>query len=629
MPIGRPFLLPIAFVSAAALSLAAATVAVGAIEARSALAVRTALALAGLDWVEVSADGLQLHLAGMAETEAQRFRALSVAGSVVDSARVIDAMEVRPAEQMRAPAFSIEALRNDDGVQLIGLVPASEDRAALRAHMAELAPGTEVADMLEAADFPAPAGWDRAVAFGWEALRRLPRSKVSIAPERVKVTGITGSATEKARIERELSRLAPPGLHVVLALSAPRPVITPFTLRFLIDGEGARFDACSADTEAARRRILAAAEAAGARVAPEECTLGLGVPSPRWADAAAAGIAALAELGEGTLTFSDADVSLVAAHTVPQAEFDRVVGELDRALPDTFALTAVRTRPPAADTAEGPPEFTAVLTPEGEVQLRGRLTDPAVREVVESYAAARFGAGKVYAATRLDADLPEGWPVRVLAALEALARLAHGQAVVRPDTLRVRGTAGDRGAQAAIAQLLAAKLGDGANFEIQVAYEARLDPLAALPTPEECVAAIAAIQAERKITFAPGSAEIAPEAHPILDRIAAELRRCSDVPIEIAAHSDSQGREEMNLELSQARAESVLAALMGRRVPTANLTAVGYGESRPIADNATEAGREANRRIEFVLATPPGAHAAAADGGGAAEEAAAGGGEAE
>jgi OOP family OmpA-OmpF porin len=57
----------------------------------------------------------------------------------------------------------------------------------------------------------------------------------------------------------------------------------------------------------------------------------------------------------------------------------------------------------------------------------------------------------------------------------------------------------------------------------------------------------------------------------------------------------------MNLALSQARADAVLNGLMARRVLTSNLRAVGYGESRPIADNATEEGREANRRIEFTL----------------------------
>ena len=63
-------------------------------------------------------------------------------------------------------------------------------------------------------------------------------------------------------------------------------------------------------------------------------------------------------------------------------------------------------------------------------------------------------------------------------------------------------------------------------------------------------------------------------------------------------------RTTMNQQLSQARADAVLNAIMARRVLTSNLSAKGYGESRPIADNKTEEGREANRRIEFRLVEP-------------------------
>ena len=80
--------------------------------------------------------------------------------------------------------------------------------------------------------------------------------------------------------------------------------------------------------------------------------------------------------------------------------------------------------------------------------------------------------------------------------------------------------------------------------------------------------------------------------------------RCLEAPIEIGGHTDSQGREEMNLNLSKARAEAVLTALRGARVKLKSLTAEGYGETQPIADNSTEEGREANRRIEFRLLTP-------------------------
>ena len=82
------------------------------------------------------------------------------------------------------------------------------------------------------------------------------------------------------------------------------------------------------------------------------------------------------------------------------------------------------------------------------------------------------------------------------------------------------------------------------------------------------------------------------------------MKNSPNLRIIIEGHTDSQGRESMNLNLSQERADAVLNAILARRVLTTNLTAVGYGETVPIADNGTEEGREANRRIEFTLILP-------------------------
>jgi OOP family OmpA-OmpF porin len=87
----------------------------------------------------------------------------------------------------------------------------------------------------------------------------------------------------------------------------------------------------------------------------------------------------------------------------------------------------------------------------------------------------------------------------------------------------------------------------------------------------------------------------------VLDRIAEVLPDCRHVRMEIAGHTDSQGRDEMNLNLSQSRANAVLNGLLARNVLVSNLTAQGYGETQPIASNETESGREQNRRIEFRL----------------------------
>jgi OOP family OmpA-OmpF porin len=109
----------------------------------------------------------------------------------------------------------------------------------------------------------------------------------------------------------------------------------------------------------------------------------------------------------------------------------------------------------------------------------------------------------------------------------------------------------------------------------------------------------------QKITFAPGSAEIDSGASKVIDSLAEILANCPPLEMEITGHTDSQGSDSGNRALSQARAEAVLTALQGRRLDVAAFTAKGYGEDDPIADNATEDGREANRRIEFKLLSEP------------------------
>lgn len=615
-----------AFALAGALCWLAATLAAGVIEERSARAVASALATDGHDWAEIHADGLEVHLGGTAPSEAARFAALSTGGRVVEPSRVIDGTTVVAATPITPPRFSMEILRNADGVSLIGLVPASMDREKMADRIRGMARDVEVTDLLEAGDYPVPGGWVQAVNYGLDTLARLPRAKVSIAPNAVSITAIADSREEQARLETSLARMAPDGLRLALDISAPRPVITPFTLRFLIDDGGARFDACAAGDAAGRDRILAAARKAGLE-GKATCTLGLGQPVPDWPRAVEMGIAALAEIGAGTLTFRDTDVALVAAAGTDPAAFDRAVGALESNLPEVFALAA--TLPPAPD-AEGdgppPPEFTATRSREGQVALRGRLPTEMVHETVESLARARFGSEAVYMGARVAPQgLPEGWTIRVLAALSALAEVDHGAVTVTEEALKLTGVSGNRRARDEIVGLLTEKLGEGAAMTLAVSYDERLDPLADIPTPQDCIRRIELILSARKITFAPGSTEVEGESAEVVGEIAEVLRSCrkTEMAIQIAGHTDSQGRESMNLELSEARAQAVLDALAARRVSVARITSKGYGETAPIADNDTEEGREANRRIEFRLLPASGEAAAAYVAPGASETAAA------
>ena len=591
------------FLSAAVLSLVGARLAANVVEDSSREGVRAALQQAGLDWATVDADGLQVFLSGTAPSEAGRFKAVSQAAAVVDAARIIDQMQVQEVDDIAPPRFSMEILRNDSGVSLIGLVPAGMDRAGFVEAVRKAAGGASAADLLESADYPVPKTWAAATGYALRALKALKRSKISVDASHVSVTAMTDSPSEKAEVEAALSRRLPEGVRLSLDISAPRPVITPFSLRFVIDGEGkARFDVCAADTEKARARIITAARAAGLE-GEANCILALGVPSPKWAEAVEKAIAALADLGGGKVTFSDADITLIALQGTAQKRFDNVIGGLETDLPEVFALHAVLPAPPVQTTPETP-EFIATLSPEGLVQLRGRVGGATERKLVDSFARAQFTSEGVDMNARTSDDLPKGWTLRVLAGLEALSHLKHGLLRVTPDTVSVRGTTGQKETGALISGLLSKQLGEDAQFDINLRYEKTLAPTASLPSPTECEKRVADIQKTEKITFEPGSARIDADGARIVRRIAKILRNCGELTMEIAGHTDSQGREEMNKQLSQQRAEAVLNELRMLRVLTASMKAVGYGETRPIADNDTEEGRAANRRIEFNVITP-------------------------
>ena len=590
------------FTVAAALGLLSAHGIVDVIEDNSERGIRRSLDDHGMTWAEVHSDGLKVFLTGMAPSEALRFKAISTAGGVVDAARVIDEMTVADSASMQAPRFSIEILRNDSGISLIGLVPAEMDRQELVKKVQSIAGDASVSDLLQTADYDPPGNWEDSVDYGLKALKKLPRSKISVEAGSISVRAMTDSAEDKRKLEQDLSRAAGHDLKLIMDISAPRPVITPFTLRFLIEEDTARFDACSAEDEESRDRILAAARKAGLS-GEATCTIGLGVPSPRWAEAVEQSIAALAELGAGSVTLADADITLAAAEGTEQALFDRVVGELENGLPDLFALHPSLPEPKNVETGEAP-EFVATLSPEGLVQLRGRMSDDLARAAVDSYAKAQFGSASVHSAARLDETLPDSWPMRVLAGLGALSQLSNGAVTVTPDMISVYGKTGKQDASAGIARLLAAKLGEGARFDIDVEYVEQLDPIAAIPTPEECEAQIGEILKTRKINFEPGSYTPDAESQGILDDIAAILKECGEIKMEIGGHTDSQGRESMNQALSQARAQAVLNALRERRILTSSFKATGYGESNPVASNETEEGRDANRRIEFKLIRP-------------------------
>jgi OOP family OmpA-OmpF porin len=103
------------------------------------------------------------------------------------------------------------------------------------------------------------------------------------------------------------------------------------------------------------------------------------------------------------------------------------------------------------------------------------------------------------------------------------------------------------------------------------------------------------------VNFELNSATLTSDATQILLRVADALRGEPTLRAEIAGHTDSSGSDDYNQRLSQQRAESVLQFLANQGIDRTRLVARGYGESRPLTDNGSEAGRERNRRVEFQV----------------------------
>ena len=107
------------------------------------------------------------------------------------------------------------------------------------------------------------------------------------------------------------------------------------------------------------------------------------------------------------------------------------------------------------------------------------------------------------------------------------------------------------------------------------------------------------------VLFSTGRSDLKPGSVENLDRLVTFLGQAPDRTVRIEGHTDNRGGQDMNQALSQRRADSVSLYLTGRGIASNRVTSVGEGYNSPVADNNTDAGRQANRRVEVIIQDPP------------------------
>ena len=235
---------------------------------------------------------------------------------------------------------------------------------------------------------------------------------------------------------------------------------------------------------------------------------------------------------------------------------------------------------------------------QGKLTLSGTVKNQATKAVMLAAAIAAIGEGNVN--NQLNIDTGVNQPAWLAGVVENAAEPGDlfpwfkgrndGGLVAIGDKVTLTGTVQSEAEKTARGTWALKYFGASTKVDNQLVVVA---PVAAATKPDNgCGETI-----KSRIEFATGKASITPAGKAVLDKVASCL---ADAKVEVAGHTDDRGKDEMNLKLSQARAQAVADYLVARGLDKAKLTARGYGKTKPIADNATTEGRQANRRIDFT-----------------------------
>lgn len=202
-------------------------------------------------------------------------------------------------------------------------------------------------------------------------------------------------------------------------------------------------------------------------------------------------------------------------------------------------------------------------------------------------------------------DLIGGWLPTVVGVVRAVSgRVGRGTLEFSAATVTIRGDVPDTAARTAVIAGARAAAGSLLGVGDQLSVSTQAPKSTAPRTPAEVQADLRRILAGRTVEFESASSVVTMAGRGLLDELVPLLKANLNLTVAVDGHTDASGNPDDNLSLSEERAQAVRTYLVGRGLAADRVSAHGYGATRPLADNATPAGRKQNRRIEFRVARP-------------------------
>ena len=424
--------------------------------------------------------------------------------------------------------------------------------------------------------------------------------KTAVNGRDIRVSGIADGVAERDKIVAALHDVN--GRRVVVDDLTVLETAKPFSFA-ATRKDGRSIMQGQVPTEAMRTALAGSGTEGAAAL-----TLAAGAPAD-WSSAVDAGLGTLSKMDEGAVSLRDTDVRISGIVDTP-SDRDALLAGL--ALPAGYALqNDIETRddgkPVAFDVAYSAATGANVSGKlPSNLDLAGIAGDLGLTEVSGDARSGLFGDASAARAAlaKMKGWLPEFETLTLSQKNDAVSISGAVSPGVNAD-LVAQVMADDIGPDVALnITPMAAKPADGTTRTNAASGQAEkfasgfwLPNVSFTPNLANCTAQVNGVLERSKINFLSGSANLGPRSLRAINAMSSVMLLCATqggLTAEIGGHTDSTGSN--NFDLSAKRAEAVMNAMIARGIPALSMTAAGYGPSKPIADNATEAGRAANRR---------------------------------
>jgi len=491
-----------------------------------------------------------------------------------------------------AKPYVWDAKKGPEGFVVSGYAPTDDSRSELVSRAKSLFANIPFAEHTDVAD-GAPPGWNKAVAIALEQLAQLKSGEASFHDRQLTFSGEAADEQLASAVRRTLKLDVPQNFKIIDRIHYPKPEFVPASSGYDmgIVNSGSSVDVVGMiPSEAARAALLDAVKARfPGRPVNDKTRVAPGAPEG-WQQCVVAGLASLPRLTKGKSLLSDHKLEV-------SGETDDY--EASKSLPADIkgaAGQACETTTNIAFTGKLKTGFSwkATRSSNGMITFEGEAPDDSSRlQLIET--AQRIWAGEnITDHMKIVGASPEPWLSATRVALQQLARLRSGDVDISSKDLTIEGVAET--------DKIAADIRSGLSTDLPPGYKAR-DAITVMSPVEKaadnCQSMMRETSAKGIINFARAKADLTPDSTQTLKDLAEVANKCPSFAIEIEGYTDSEGTDERNQRLSDRRAHAVADFLTKNGVDPKRLTTVGYGASRPVGDNATEAGRAKNRRIEF------------------------------